>query len=323
MKTLPDGRIQVEAGDTLSGIYGSNWKELSGYTGDPRNLPIGTILPAKPAGSLEGTLPPEGGEKTLPTQPVDRLSMFGDVLKMVTQRAAKEAAARGGEALPEGMLKPEQVSGSTFASVLNLVTQQKTRGIADIYQSTLTMISDTRARADRQLTMLVNTGAIADLDDKALKGLADLTDYPLDYIQSMKTAIQREREQKATTKLTDAGRISNLNEFFADKVGEDTKISAQTYIEGYKRWIGLDGAINDFKYSFPVEEWLGRHEWGNLPAGWQPKAQPTVQDIKTLQPEQQVFIQQVQNEIDAGRLEFNEALEKYPAIAVYLKAPGW
>ena len=40
-KTLPSGEIQVEQGDTLSGIYGSNWKELSGYTGDPTKLPIG------------------------------------------------------------------------------------------------------------------------------------------------------------------------------------------------------------------------------------------------------------------------------------------
>lgn len=45
-KTLPNGQIQVEAGDTLSGIYGANWKALSGYTGDPRKLPIGTVLPS-------------------------------------------------------------------------------------------------------------------------------------------------------------------------------------------------------------------------------------------------------------------------------------
>jgi hypothetical protein len=45
-KTLADGRIQVESGDTLSGIYGANWKTLSGYSGDPTKLQIGTILPA-------------------------------------------------------------------------------------------------------------------------------------------------------------------------------------------------------------------------------------------------------------------------------------
>jgi tetratricopeptide (TPR) repeat protein len=47
-KTLPSGQIQVESGDTLYGIYGSDWKKLSGYTGDPSKLQIGTILPAKP-----------------------------------------------------------------------------------------------------------------------------------------------------------------------------------------------------------------------------------------------------------------------------------
>lgn len=45
-KTLPNGKIQIEAKDTLYGIYGPNWKALSGYTGDPTKLQIGTILPA-------------------------------------------------------------------------------------------------------------------------------------------------------------------------------------------------------------------------------------------------------------------------------------
>ena len=52
MKILSDGRIQVESGDTLSGIYGSNWKTLSGYIGDPTKLQIGTILPSKSPAQL-------------------------------------------------------------------------------------------------------------------------------------------------------------------------------------------------------------------------------------------------------------------------------
>lgn len=38
----------VKPGDTLWGIYGPNWKQLSGYTGDPTKLQIGTVLPAPP-----------------------------------------------------------------------------------------------------------------------------------------------------------------------------------------------------------------------------------------------------------------------------------
>lgn len=37
----------VKGGDTLSGLYGSNWQSLSGYTGDPTKLQIGTKLPKK------------------------------------------------------------------------------------------------------------------------------------------------------------------------------------------------------------------------------------------------------------------------------------
>jgi LysM repeat protein len=44
----------VKAGDTLSGIYGANWKALSGYTGDPAKLRVGTVLPAPPSGGASG-----------------------------------------------------------------------------------------------------------------------------------------------------------------------------------------------------------------------------------------------------------------------------
>jgi hypothetical protein len=59
---LADGKIKVEAGDTLYGIYGPNWKQLSGYTGEPRNLQIGTILPA--VNSVGEVPPAENKEKT-------------------------------------------------------------------------------------------------------------------------------------------------------------------------------------------------------------------------------------------------------------------
>ena len=54
MKTLPNGQIQIEQGDTLWNIYGANWKQLSGYTGDPTKLQIGTILPAPNANVSTG-----------------------------------------------------------------------------------------------------------------------------------------------------------------------------------------------------------------------------------------------------------------------------
>ena len=265
-KTLPSGEIQVEQGDTLSGIYGSNWKELSGYTGDPTKLPIGQVLPAKSSGSLGGSLAGGGEEKALPDQPIDGLSRFGDMLKMITQRSAKESMAKGGEALPEGMLDPEQVSGGTFANVLNLVTQQKTRGIADIYKSTVDMITDTRTRANDQLKMLVDTGGITKLDDVTLQKLSDMTDYDFEYLKGIKTAKQEQATDEI--EMNDVSRVDNINNFLLDKVGGDKKISAESYIQAYQRWRSLKGAMNDFKYAYPVEKWVGEHEWNNLPQDW-------------------------------------------------------
>jgi hypothetical protein len=153
------------------------------------------------------------------------------------------------------------------------------------------------------------------LDDTALKRLADFTDYPLDYLQKIKSSVQ----EKALTKATDAERINEINDFMKDKIGEDTKVSAETYKEAYKKWIGMGGSVTDFRYAYPVEEWVGTHEYKNLPADWQPKAQPTVPDIKTLSADQQVFINQIQGKINDGTLTYDEAIAKYPKVAVYLK----
>lgn len=47
--------ITVKPGDTLYGLYGPNWKALSGYTGDPSKLKVGTILPAPTTGTGAST----------------------------------------------------------------------------------------------------------------------------------------------------------------------------------------------------------------------------------------------------------------------------
>ena len=238
MKTLPDGRIQVESGDTLSGIYGSKWKEVSGYTGDPTKLQIGTILPAKSSGSLGGSLTPETSEKNLPNQPVDKLSMFGDVLKMITERAAKESISKGGEALPEGMLKPSQVSGGTFADILKFTSEQKTRGIADIYKSTVDMISETRDRADKQLKTLIDTQGITKLDDETLDKLAGMTDYSFDQLKAIKTSIQ---EQGTTEEIDKEDREAQYKlGLLADKSDGEEPMSYEDAVNTYGHVLDLD-----------------------------------------------------------------------------------
>ena len=113
------------------------------------------------------------------------------------------------------------------------------------------------------------------------------------------------------------GNILSLTDM--DKISKDGKISAASYIDAYKRWISLNGSINDFKYAYPAEEWLGQHEWANLPADWRPKAGKTVQDVTTLPEDQQIFINQVQAKINNYELTYDDAVDKYPKIAIYLK----
>jgi len=97
MKTLPDGRIQVEKGDTLYGIYGPNWKALSGYTGDPTKLPIGTILPAKTGGTVKaGTVVKESAPAPAQTSTggVNWTAYYQGVLANPTATESAKAEAR-------------------------------------------------------------------------------------------------------------------------------------------------------------------------------------------------------------------------------------
>lgn len=69
MIQMPDGRIQVQSGDTLWSIAqkylgnGARWQELGGFGGDPRRMPIGTVI------SLPGYQAPQATPQTTPTAP--------------------------------------------------------------------------------------------------------------------------------------------------------------------------------------------------------------------------------------------------------------
>jgi LysM repeat protein len=67
--TTTQGNYTVKAGDTLESIYGANWKALSGYTGDPTKLPVGTVLPAPPTSTVNPNPTPAQNPKVTPTPP--------------------------------------------------------------------------------------------------------------------------------------------------------------------------------------------------------------------------------------------------------------
>lgn len=322
--------IIIPQGSTLGGLA-SQYKTTVGELmkinpniKDPNVISAGANLNIPElGGTLEtGTpgLPGSPEEKTLPEGSPDRLAVFGNVLKTVTERAAQESNVRGAEALPEGILSPEKMSGGSFANVLSTITENKTRGVADIYKSTIDMLDATKKRAEDQLSTLISTGAIVDLDDNQLEKLSAITDFDIEYLKSIKKS--QVEEDNEPSNLTDSDRISKLNNFMVDKIGGDSKVSARSYMDAYKEWIGLGGSINDFKYAYPVEEWVGQHEYGNLPSNWRPEAGKIVQDVETLPVEKQTLIKQIQVAINEGiDLDFDQAIKEFPELAAYLN-PG-
>jgi LysM repeat protein len=319
-------------GGTLSQIaakYGTTVQELQKANNitDPNVIKEGAtlIIPDKTSSSvsLSGTLGTGGTgggsnltENTLPETKPDQLTSFRNLLQTVSKRATQEAQTSGVGALGNIGFDPSKVSGGTLSGILGFISSQKTTGIADIYKQTTDLLDETKKRAENQLQMMISTGAIADSDDRVLEKLSSMTDTPLDYLQQIRTTLKTKTEAKQT----DAGRITQLNQFLKNKIGEDGKISAQSYMSAYKEWIGLNGTISDFKYAYPVEEWLGEWEYKNLPAGWRPSTKIT--DVKSLPSDQQVFINQVQAKINSKELKYDDAVSKYSEIAVYLKIPS-
>ena len=323
----------VKKGETLWGIAekllgsGSRWKEL-GYTGDPKKLQIGTVLTygekklPEDDTTLGHTLPPENGtkEKTFPIGQLDQLTLMRLALRDVSKAAQAKGISTG---LTEtfgafkGMgIEPERVSGDLTSRIISLVESRVREPITETFETMDMMITSIDARrrelksnSRSAISQAVSAGWWNTMSQDQRNDLwadAGYTGEP-----------PLVPEKVDTTKLTDADRITELNKFLSEKI-TDGVVPAKDYIAAYKEWIGLGGTISDFKYAYPVEEWVSKEEYTSLPSGWRPKAEPEVEDIKNLPADQQIFIKQVQGKIDTYELTYDEAIEKYPQIAVYL-----
>lgn len=208
-------------------------------------------------------------EKTLPQTQEGSLSVFKRLLQTVSQKAKQNSVASGMSATG---IEPSKISGGTLASVVNMVKGQKTQGIEDIYKSTIDMLDSSQKQANDQLKTLIDTGGITKLDDATLGRLAELSGTDVTYLKSIKSAKQDELSKKSSTGMTDLDRVTNLNQFLSEKIGDNGKITAKDYTEAYKKWITLNGSVTDFKYAYPVEEWVGNSDYSNLPEAWQPKS---------------------------------------------------
>lgn len=178
-------------------------------------------------------------ERTLPETTEGNLSVFKRLLQTVTQRAKQKATASGLEAVG---VEPSKVSGGTLSSVIDLVKGQKTTGIKDIYTQTIDMLKEQQEQTDKQLQTLISSGGIAQLDDATINKLAAVTDYPVEYLQSIKAA---KMKSKSETKLTEAERkraaIAEMAAILTAPgvQGEDGFISPKDYIEKRAEWVKL------------------------------------------------------------------------------------
>jgi len=72
-----DGTWTAVAGDTLWGLYGADWKEKSGYTGDPRKLQVGEKVGRQETANKETAALPSNSETS--KQLFSNNSVFGNI----------------------------------------------------------------------------------------------------------------------------------------------------------------------------------------------------------------------------------------------------
>lgn len=194
--------ITIKQGDTLSKIAAANSTTVAellkanlGIT-NPNLIYAGKTLTIPTTGvGLEKTLPAgdsTGGvdignpaDKTLPATAPDNLTIFGNLLKTVSQRAASEANANG---MSVTGINPSAISGGTLSGIVDFIKNQKGGGIQDIYKSTADFLTTQQDQAQAQLKLLVDSGGIANLTDSALAKLASASGMSFDFLVGVRDA---------------------------------------------------------------------------------------------------------------------------------------
>lgn len=101
-----NGQIQVQQGDTLFGIYGPNWKQDSGFQGDPRRLQVGSMLPGPKQSStsqVRQSQPTTASRNYSPAQPTNFTPELPSQIKTQKEFISKETAGQQPKKMTQSM----------------------------------------------------------------------------------------------------------------------------------------------------------------------------------------------------------------------------
>lgn len=144
--------------------------------------------------------------KTLPEIPEDNLSIFKSLLKKVSERYGQEAMATrmqaGGKILG---LEPSKISGGTLAGIVDFIKGQTTPGIADIYKETIDLLEDSRARAEKQITLITSQNAWGQMNDKQIAQLSSQSGMDFDVLMNIKKTQEEETKKPKSFQIVEEG----------------------------------------------------------------------------------------------------------------------
>jgi murein DD-endopeptidase MepM/ murein hydrolase activator NlpD len=243
-------------GGTLSAIaqkYGTSISELMKLNPsikDPDKIQKGAKLNVPDmAGTLNTkTSTPTGGatgypeigsaERTLPdTSAGDNLSKFKTLFNTITERNIKARKDAGLATIQDMGFEPSKVGGGTMQDIIGFVNNYSTQGIEDAYTQTLNTVDEIMKKSQENIKLLIDSGGIADIDDKTLMKLANASEIDYDVLLGIRNAKIREtKKPKSFSTITKGGieyRVgydANGNEVVSVPTGGDVTNPGKTSI---------------------------------------------------------------------------------------------
>lgn len=228
---IGNGKIRIDGGDTLWAIYGSNWQQASGYTGDPRRLQVGTVLPAPShmvPKSEKASAPASQSQPAPSTEKAqqDLVKLAADIVDEWEAQQEKALADIGSftydknKLLDQAMTLIQPYFDSRLKELVKQIGEQRVR-TQEEYDQVMREIA-TQADSEIKKLDIIN----AETDEQLTQRLADIgatTDFSLEQARiSWGDRIESEMQGKVEAGLGFAGQTAARKEELGRRQGLET-----------------------------------------------------------------------------------------------------
>ena len=163
---------------------------LAGSLNEERTNATGGSIQYPSAGSADRTLPD--------ASTADRMSSFQTMLKKITDRVKADTGSAMYSQMAGKGFDPTKVSGGTLADVTNYINNYGQNPLNDSYKATMEWAKESLEKSQANIKMLVDSGAITNIDDKTLALLANSSGIDYEILLGVRESKKLEAKQPSS-----------------------------------------------------------------------------------------------------------------------------